>query len=597
MTAQRINWLLVGLVGGFATALGLAAFWFWPTPAPAVPALADVVPPEAELWKSAQSSDQPPGLLPPPDRRFVELRVVDDVGGALEPSQCAVSTDGKSWTPHLDMAGAVIRLPQPTSSIFLFVAAKGNLSRVALLSEPGPVVLPRLPKVMLQVDNGLGVGFGECQIEVSLKVAAFSDAGLRLPFIGKGQSQFLARTGQSVQLKTQADAKIAFDFAMPYWTYSARVIGGPVAGAWVDFSAQPGESVTVRVPFGGGPFIIGRIVGENGAPVDGADIRFSKEVIQGGLRVHHQVAATRSGTDGRFMLAPQFPQDRLDDELRMSGDGWLNVLAGEGQSGRSAQRRIEVAGNLTDVGDVRVGAGLTVFGRVFLGDRPAANIRVGIWTQGGVLATTSDESGYFSMSGLEASEKISVTASEKGYLPANVNVQAEVLAGKQIEIRLLKLLQGVLRIDCSNELLGQGVLRWRLHDSMGWKATDLRGQAVRLMEPGKYAVYLCTDNEISAVETVEITDSTETVLKPVLFPASKILAKTGTDSLPVRFKVVDADGHDLGFEYEVANAATRVIVVRPDLPHTIKSDALSAPMQVPGIAAGSSFQTVLGKGP
>ncbi|MBE7490375.1 MAG: hypothetical protein HS108_01225 [Planctomycetes bacterium] len=450
---------------------------------------------------------------------------------------------------------------------------------------------------MLQVDNGLGVGFGECQIEVSLKLAAFPDAGLRLPFIAKGRSQMLAQIGRSLQLKTQADARTAFDLAMPYWTYSARVIGGPVAGALVDFSAQPGESLTVRIPFGGGPFIIGRILGENGAPVEGADIRFSKDVIQSGLRVHHQVAATRSGTDGRFVLAPQFPQDRLDEELRMKGRGWLNVRAGEGQSGRSAQRLVEVAGNLTDVGVIRIGAGLAVSGRVFLGDRPAANIRVGIWTEGGVFTTTCDESGYFSMSGLEASDKIAVTASEKGYSPANVNVQAEVLAGKPIEIRLLKLMQGVLRIEGSNELLGQGILRWRLHDNTGWKATDLRGQGVRQMEPGKYAVYLCTDDEISTVETVEISDSSETVLRPVLFPAAKIMVTAGKDSRPVHFKVVDADGHGLGFEYEVANAATRVIVVRPGVLHTIRSGSLSAPLQVPGIAAGSSFQVVLEKGP
>jgi len=593
--ARKFNRSLIGFIGGSLVALGLAAFWFWPAPGPVVPTLAEIVVPEAGLWEV--DSGQPPGQVDLSGQSALELTVVDDQGSAVEPGQCAVSSDGKSWTPYHEFVGAVIRFPQPTSSVFLFVAATGHLSRVALLSGPGPVVLPRLPQARLQVDNGLGVGFGECQIEVSLKQAAFPDAGLRLPLVAKGQTQLLVKKGQSLQLKTQPDAKILLEMAMPYWTYTARVTGGPTPGAMVDFSAEPGEKLTVRVPFGGGPFIVGRIVGENGAPVEGANIRFSKTVNRGGVRVYHQMAATITGPDGRFLLAPQFPQDRLDEDLRFEGGGWLNVTVGEGQSGRSVQRQVDVAGNITDLGDVVLGSGLTVSGRVFVGDRPGASVRLDIWTEGGVFTTTSDESGYFSMSGLEAHEKLAITVSEKGYLPVNQNVLAEAVAGKQLEIRLRPLEHGSLRVEGSTELLRQAVLRWRLRESKGWKAAELRGQGVRQLEPGSYEVYLCTDDQISATETIEITDSTEILFKPVLFPAAKIVVTARKTTGPVQFEVADGDGHSLGFRYEVASAGTRVIVVRPDVPHTIKSAILNAPLEVSQIAAGGSFQAVLEKSP
>src|SRR5690606_23805400 len=119
---------------------------------------------------------------------------------------------------------------------------------------------------------------------------------------------------------------------------------------------------------------------------------------------------------GRFLLAPQFSDDKLPNDLKFAGDAWLKVYAQDSQGNMlTAQIPVVVDKQVVDVGDIRLGSGLQVSGRILLGDVPARKLRFDVWSEAGVVPAYTDEFGNFVVSGIPASDDVHFAVSAPGH--------------------------------------------------------------------------------------------------------------------------------------------------------------------------------------
>lgn len=527
--------------------IGVVVYLLYSAYRPAeLPELADVQEPDWATLTAPPIEETPSE----PIANSIRVEVVDDLGQQVSRTLCATSSDGKTWSPLPHTTEGPFHVTKYDG--FLFVSADHHLSRVVRIvssAHEAQVVLPRRPVIEFQVDNGLGVAVTNTTIELRLKTIDFPEPGLRLPVNRDTEEALRPVTLEDrVFLELGDQQRVVFAAALPYYTYTARMKGVPFETGEVEFTARPGERLLVRIPFGKGPFIIGRVQDETGGNLKGAEVKFVKiRTRSDGLREIHQLGATKSGEDGRFLLAPQFSDDKLPNDLKFAGDAWLKVYAQDGQGNMlTAQIPVIVDKQVVDVGDISLGIGLQVSGRILLGGVPASKLRFDVWSEAGVVPAYTDEFGNFVVSGIPASDDVHFAVSAPGHEGRKVPVLEAALSGTFLEIRLEPKPRSALKIITDGEQLKTAVMRYRPEGQRYWSVADLRGTDSRALSPGTYEVFVTTEGEASQIETLTVVPGAETTFKPIMQPAVLITVSVAPEEdTAAKFVLYDSQGFAL----------------------------------------------------
>ncbi|HVQ26640.1 MAG TPA: carboxypeptidase-like regulatory domain-containing protein, partial [Planctomycetota bacterium] len=173
---------------------------------------------------------------------------------------------------------------------------------------------------------------------------------------------------QELDLETQSDAEGRFEFrAVPVGKPQTLSTRSPTLARRFsdDLAPAPGEHLQIELELLAGGAVHGRVVGQDGAPIAGAEVAAVGREFFGNPT--DELRETESDADGRFALVGLTP-----------GKVWLRVEHDDYQTHLSKPFELK-DGEQRDQGDVVLSEGLVIAGTVAFPDgAPAAGTRVSL---------------------------------------------------------------------------------------------------------------------------------------------------------------------------------------------------------------------------
>jgi protocatechuate 3,4-dioxygenase beta subunit len=370
-------------------------------------------------------------------------------------------------------------------------------------------------------------------------------AGIRLVARSDGGAAFLARSGADGRYSIRGLSPLRYRLSAEderFVPWSRRV------------AVDAGQTETLDVPLVRGATLAGRVVSEEGAPIEGAAIQVSRggeDEFRAFVRRMEGEDAVRSGRDGSFRATRLAPGDnqRLDvrhDDYEERALGGISLAPGVTRSGLSVvmRRGLAIRGIVKDAeGRPLAGTEVTL--------SSARSVRAGrggmeltLVGSGGEVRRETGVDGRFEFRGLKTGD-FAVSARCAGFARASVDpVRVSLGEGRgaeplEITLRPGTTVRGVLR-----DKTGAGASGW----SVAARTADLAGGpfgpgSVRAEEPtGPDGAFLLEG--LVAGETYELQVLGPAGLGPrragVVAPAEGI-ELTVTGSGQIRGRVVDAD--------------------------------------------------------
>jgi large repetitive protein len=367
--------------------------------------------------------------------------------------------------------------------------------------------------------------------------------GIRIVARGQG-GEFIARSGPDGRysirgLSPQSYQLTAEDDRFVPWSRTVRVAAG--------------QSETQDVPLARGATLVGRVMDEEGRPIEGALVQVSRSgenILRAFMRSMEGGGAVRTGRDGSFRAARLAPGEgqRLDvshDEYEARALGGLSLTAGATRSGVTVvlRRGLSVRGFAKDEeGRPLAGVEVTL--------SRALNLRAGrggaqlsLIGPGSQVRRETGGDGRFEFRGLKAGD-YTMSARRSGFSRATVD-PLNVTEARSAEPLELVLKPGATISGVLHDKAGAGVSGWYVSARAASQAggPTFGPGTIRSEEPtGPDGVFFLEG--LTAGETYEVQVMGQAGLGPrksgVVAPAEGVeLVVTGTGQ--IRGRVVDGD--------------------------------------------------------